>query len=358
MAQRKPAVPSLPPHSLPRRPWLPRARRLVPRRGCSDPNPRSPCAQRPDVVRLKETQHRPSAPTRRSGAPRAVHSMAGTAEAQGHARTGGPCTGRSRGCRQGGAGGPRDLRCGARTLVSWFLVQARPVDRRCPGERVGGTPFPESVSSPGRGTGQPPGERRSEGGLAPGPGTDLSPVTGSVLLRVSRSMTESSGTFRKNTLWRQNRRMVSWEPPPTPSPLESHGRVECPPLRTCCVSWAAPTASLPLSPPAATWGDAADGELGTVCGLSAGPGCLPGSRPTAGAGCTPRSQCPPGSWPPGGRPLPECGGECPRLPRVLPHEGAPGRGAGSPVAKSLAGKSQHRPPTLGSLTGSARWSVR
>lgn len=31
-------------------------------------------------------------------------------------------------------------------------------------------------------------------------GTDLSPVTGSVLLRLSRSMTESNGTFRKNTL--------------------------------------------------------------------------------------------------------------------------------------------------------------
>lgn len=31
-------------------------------------------------------------------------------------------------------------------------------------------------------------------------GTNLSPVTGSVLLRLSRSMTESNGTFRKNTL--------------------------------------------------------------------------------------------------------------------------------------------------------------
>ena len=31
-------------------------------------------------------------------------------------------------------------------------------------------------------------------------GTDLSPVMGSVLLRLSRSMTESNGTFRKNTL--------------------------------------------------------------------------------------------------------------------------------------------------------------
>lgn len=50
-------------------------------------------------------------------------------------------------------------------------------------------------------------------GLAPSPqvanprepGTNLSPVTGSVLLRVSRSMTESNGTFRKNTLQGRNR---------------------------------------------------------------------------------------------------------------------------------------------------------
>lgn len=35
--------------------------------------------------------------------------------------------------------------------------------------------------------------------------TNLSPVTGSVLLRVSLSMIESNGTFRKNTLREKNK---------------------------------------------------------------------------------------------------------------------------------------------------------
>lgn len=45
------------------------------------------------------------------------------------------------------------------------------------------------------------------------PGTNLSPVTGSILLRVSRSMTESNGTFRKNTLWGENSTTVSQRGP-------------------------------------------------------------------------------------------------------------------------------------------------
>lgn len=45
------------------------------------------------------------------------------------------------------------------------------------------------------------------------PGTNLSPVTGSVLLRVSRSMMESNGTFRKNTLRGRTSTMVSWREP-------------------------------------------------------------------------------------------------------------------------------------------------
>lgn len=59
------------------------------------------------------------------------------------------------------------------------------------------------------------------------PGTNLSPVMGSVLLRVSRSRTESNGTFRKKTLQGKNQPTVSpWSAhsQPTVSPQSAHGQ--------------------------------------------------------------------------------------------------------------------------------------
>lgn len=48
------------------------------------------------------------------------------------------------------------------------------------------------------------------------PGTNLSPVTGSILLRVSRSRMESNGTFRKNTLRRKNKPQGQLDSPAAP----------------------------------------------------------------------------------------------------------------------------------------------
>lgn len=121
-----------------------------------------------------------------------------------------------------------------RTCTLRFLFQAKTVDRRSPKEPAGWTPFLDSSvsshqghpwSSPpvasasqaerggspaGPGPGSPPTARHWE------PGTNLSPVTGSILLRVSRSRMESNGTFRKNTLRRKNKPQGRLDSPAAP----------------------------------------------------------------------------------------------------------------------------------------------
>lgn len=61
------------------------------------------------------------------------------------------------------------------------------------------------------------------------PCTDLSPVTGSVLLRVSRSMMESNGTFRKNTLQGKNKHRGRGEGIPGWPGLMAQDQARCPP---------------------------------------------------------------------------------------------------------------------------------
>ena len=155
------------------------------------------------------------------GRAKGVYSVAGTAEARGHARVApAGATPSQAGARAAARTVQADLATTveARTFVSWFLVQAKRVDRRCPAELAGGTPFLDSSVSSHQavpGAAQLRHHRSAtwrkevpRGAWPREPGTDLSPVTGSVLLRVSRSMIESSGTFRKNTLWGQDEHMV------------------------------------------------------------------------------------------------------------------------------------------------------
>ena len=117
-----------------------------------------------------------------------------------------------------------------RTLIFLLLFQEKSADRKRRGASWGNplsrvfcqSSLASSLEQPRPGIGQLHGERGSLVGRGPWspqraahwePGTNLSPVTGSVLLRVSRSMMESNGTFRKNTLRGRSSTTVSRREP-------------------------------------------------------------------------------------------------------------------------------------------------
>lgn len=105
------------------------------------------------------------------------------------------------------AGGPRTLPRGTdwRNPLSRVFCQCHAQTHPAVASSVSWTDRAGSPAGPG------PRSPQTAGHLEPG--TNLSPVTGSILLRVSRSMTESNGTFRKNTLRGENSTTVSWRGP-------------------------------------------------------------------------------------------------------------------------------------------------